>query len=197
MRNFIGGLFNDRKDAELAHKALLENGIEDSSINVLECRREDDAVVVKEKPSAQSVGLSALIGAVVLGGLGGLLGLLVGMGWIHIPSLEPLSGNTVPFEITWQYIATSVFTGLLFGGVTGAILGVATRLWLIGYRKVDTSKGIRKGDMMIAVETDDIRKETKAKLTMKEYGARKFEEFRDMWDTEIWSAPQDEVPQTH
>ena len=195
MRSFIGGLFNDRENAELARKALLENGIEDSSINLLECRREEEAVVVKEKPSAQSIGLAALIGAVVLGGLGGLLGLLVGMGWLHIPSLEPLPGNTLPFQITWQYIATSVFTGLLFGGVTGAILGVATRLWLIGYRKVDTSKGIKKGDMMVAVETYDIRKETKAKLTMKEYGARKFEEFRDMWDTEIWSTPQDEVQQ--
>ena len=195
MRSFIGGLFNDRENAELARKALLENGIEDSSINLLECRREEEAVVVKEKPSAQSIGLAALIGAVVLGGLGGLLGLLVGMGWLHIPSLEPLPGNTLPFQITWQYIATSIFTGLLFGGVTGAILGVATRLWLIGYRKVDTSKGIKKGDMMVAVETDDIRKETKAKLTMKEYGARKFEEFRDMWDTEIWSTPQDEVQQ--
>jgi hypothetical protein len=195
MRSFIGGLFNDRRDAELARKALLENGIEDSSINVLECRREDKAVVTKEKPSGRSVALGALIGAVLIGGLGGVLGLLLGLGVIHLPSLEPLPGNTLPFQITWQYIATSVFTGLLFGGVTGAILGVATRFWLIGYRKVDTSKGVKKGDLMVAVETDDIRKETKARRTMKEYGARKFEEFRDMWDTEIWSPPQDEVPQ--
>ena len=196
MRNFIGGLFKERKDAELARQALLENGIEDSSINVLECTREDKAVVAKEKPSAQSVGLGALVGAFVIGGLGGLLGLLVGLNVIHIPTLEPLPGATLPFEITWQYILTSVFTGLIFGVVTGAILGVAIRLWLIGYRKVDTSNGVKKGDLMVAVEADDIRKETRAKLTMKEYGARKFEEFRDMWDTEIWTIPQDEVPQT-
>lgn len=195
MKNFIGGLFKDRKDAELARQALVENGIEDSSIQVLECKREDKAVVIKEKPSIQSVGLSALVGAVVIGGLGGLLGLMVGLGWIHLPALEPTSGATLPFQITWEYIATSVFTGLIFGGVTGAILGVAVRFWLNGYRKVDTSQGVMKGDLMVAVEADDIRKETKAKLTMKEYGARKFEEFRDMWDTEIWSVPQDEVPQ--
>ena len=196
MRNFIGGLFKERKDAELARKALLENGIEGSTIQVLECTREDKAVIAKEKPSIQSVGLGALVGAILIGGLGGLLGLLVGLNVIHIPALEPLPGNTVPFEITWQYIMTSVFTGLLFGGVTGAILGVATRFWLVGYRKVDTSNGVKKGDVMVAVEAEDIRKETKAKLTMKEYGARKFEEFRDMWDTEVWSVPQDEVPQT-
>jgi hypothetical protein len=31
---------------------------------------------------------------------------------------------------------------------------------------------------------------------MKEYGAVKFEEFRDTWDTEIWSVYDEEVPQT-
>jgi hypothetical protein len=50
--------------------------------------------------------------------------------------------------------------------------------------------------MMIAVETNDIRKETKARLTMKEYGARKFEEFREKWDSEIWSVYKEEAPQT-
>lgn len=60
---------------------------------------------------------------------------------------------------------------------------------------MDTSNGVKKGDLMVAVEADDIRKETNAKLTMKEHGARKFEEFRDMWDTEIWSVSKDEVPQ--
>jgi hypothetical protein len=63
------------------------------------------------------------------------------------------------------------------------------------YRKVDTSQNVNKGDLMLTVETDDIRKETKAKITMREYGARKFEEFRDTWDTEIWSVARKDAPQ--
>lgn len=196
MKNFIGGLFKDRKDAELARQALLENGIEDSSINMLECTHENKAVVLKEHPSIQSIGVGALIGAILIGGLGALLGLLVGLGTLHIPGLEPSGGATVQFEITWEFIATSLITGIIFGGVTGIILGVATRLLMARYRKVDTSKGVDKGDLMIAVEAEDIRKETKAKLTMKEYGARKFEEFREKWDTEVWSVYQEEAPQT-
>jgi hypothetical protein len=196
MRNFIGGLFSNRKDAELAHKALLENGIEDASINVLECTHEQDAVVLNKQPSIQSIGIGALIGAILIGGLGALLGLLVGFGMIHIPSLEPSGGQTVPFEINGQFIMTSVLTGIIFGVVTGIILGAAARLLMVRYRKVDTSHGVNKGDLMVAVEANDIRKETKAKLTMKEYGARKFEEFRDMWDTEIWSPSKEEIPQT-
>lgn len=196
MKNFIGGLFKDRKDAELARQALLENGIEDSSINMLECTHENKAVVLKEQPSIQSIGIGALIGAVIIGGVGALLGLLVGLGTLRVPGLEPSGGATVPFEITPEFIASSLITGVIFGVVTGIILGVAVRLLLSRYRKVDTSKGINKGDLMIAVEADDIRKETKAKLTMKEYGARKFEEFREKWDSEIWSVYNEEAPQT-
>jgi|SRR5215208_4280477 len=196
MKNFIGGLFKDRKDAEMARKALLENGIESAFINMLECTHENKAVVLKEQPSIQSIGIAALMGAILIGGVGALLGLLVGLGILHIPGLEPLGGATVPFEITWEFTASSLMTGIIFGGVTGIILGVATRLLMARYRKVDTSKGVDKGDLMIAVETDDIRKETKAKLTMKEYGARKFEEFREKWDSDIWSVYQEEAPQT-
>lgn len=196
MKNFIGGLFSNRRDAELARKALLENGIEDTSIKILECTHEDQAVVLNKQPSIQSIGVGALLGAFLLGGLGALLGLLVGTGVIQVPSLEPAGGQTVPFEITSQFIVTSVITGIIFGMVTGAILGVATRLALVRYRKVDTSNGVKKGDLMVAVETNDIRKETKAKRTMREYGARKFEEFKDMWDTEIWSPSKADVPQT-
>jgi len=197
MKNFIGGLFKDRKDAELARNALRENGFENDSINMLECTHEKKAVVLKDgQPSIQSIGVGALIGAILLGILGAILGTLVGLGWIHIPSLEPSGGATVPFQITWEFIFSSVATGVIFGVITGAILGTATRLLLAKYRKVDTSKGISAGDFMLAVEANDIRKETKARLTMKEYGARRFEEFRDSWNTEIWSVSRDEIPQT-
>ena len=197
MKNFIGGLFKDRKDAELARKALQEKGFENNSINILECTHENKAVVLKHgQPSIQSIGIGVLIGAILLGIVGGVLGTLVGLGVIQIPGLEPLGGATVPFRITWEFIFSSVATGLIFGVVTGAILGAATRLLLAKYKKVDVSHGIQQGDFMLAVEAEDMRRETKAKLTMKEYGARKFEEFRDMWDTDIWSLSRDEVPQT-
>ncbi len=195
MKNFIGGLFNDRRNAELARKALLENGIDDASINVLERTRENKETRAKREPSIQSIGVGALIGAIVVGGLGALLGLLVGFGVVHLPGLEPEGGATLPFQITWQFIATSLFTGLLYGGVTGIILGAAGRMFLWRYKDHDPET-INKDKVMVAVEADDIRKETKAKMTMKEYGARKFEEFRDTWDTEIWSDSADNVPQT-
>lgn len=184
MKNFIAGLFKDPQGAVLARNALQENGFEDDSINLLE-RTENIAVVVKNPP-IQSIAIAAVIGAMAVGAIGALLGLLVGMGVIQLPALEPSGGATIPFERTSQFFATSVLTGLMFGGVTGIILGVATRFWMDKYRKVDAD---RKGNnFMLAVQTDDMRKETKAKLTMKEYGAVRFEEFREKWDTDVWSA---------
>lgn len=183
MKNFIAGLFKDSQGAVMARNALQENGFETDSINLLE-RTENIAVVVKNPP-IQSIAVAAVIGAVVVGAIGTALGLLVGMGVIHLPTFEPSGGQTIPFEYTSQFFATSVLTGLLFGGVTGIILGVATRFWMDKYRKVDADR--RGNNFMLAVETDDMRKETKAKLTMKEYGAVKFEEFREKWDTDVWS----------
>lgn len=194
MKNYIAGLFDDLKEAELAHKALVENGIDDTSINVLERTPEAKEAVSKREPSIQSIGIGALVGAVLIGGIGTILGLLVGFGVLHIPGLEPEGGATVPFQITWQFIATSVFTGLLFGAVTGIILGAAGRMFLWHYKRHDP-KTMNKDNVMLAVETDDIRKETKAKMTMKEYGANKFEEFRDTWDTGTWSPTEENAPQ--
>lgn len=178
----------------MARKALRENGFDESSINMLECTHEKKAVVVKN-PSIQSIGIGALIGALVVGGIGGILGLLVGLGIIQIPSLEPSGGATVPFQITGEFTFTSLVTGLIFGVVTGVILGVATRLALARYREVDTLQQANKGDLMLAVLTNDMRKEARARQTMKEYGAVKIDEFRETWDTEVWSVFDEEASQ--
>ncbi len=179
MKNFIGGLFKNREDADMARKALRENGFDGSALNLLECTHDRDAVVLRENPRIQSIAVAALLGALVLGGIGGALGLLVGLGIITLPGLEPQGGATLPFEITWQYTIASAITGLIFGGITGAILGVAVRLLMAKYRKVDTGQKADKGDLMLAVEANDSRRETEARSVMKEYGAVKFEEFRD------------------
>jgi len=195
MKNFIGGLFKNREDAETARKALREQGFEYSTVHMLECTHEKEAVVLKEKPTIQSIGISALIGAVILGGIGGVLGLLVGLGVIQLPSLDPSGGPAPPFEITWEYTLTSLATGLIFGVVTGAILGTATRLIMAQYKKIDTPQIANKGDLMVAVQTNDIRRETRARTTMKENGAVRFEEFREKWDTEVWSEFKEQASQ--
>lgn len=195
MKHFIGGLFKNQDSAALARKALRENGFDNTSINMLECSHENKAVVQKNKPSIQQIAIAAMVGGFIGAAIGGTLGLLVGLGILRVPGFYT-SVPTQPFQYSPEFMFTSLATGLIFGVVTGIILGVATRLLATKYRKVDTTRGIDQGDFMVAVEADDIRKETKARLTMKEYGAIKFEEFREKWDTDIWSVYKEEAPQT-
>lgn len=195
MKHFIGGLFKNQDSAVLARKALRENGFDNTSINMLECSHENKAVVQKNKPSIQQIGIAALAGGFIGAAIGGTLGLLVGLGILHVPGFYT-SVPTQPFQYSPEFMFTSLATGLIFGVVTGVILGVAARLLATKYRRIDTTRGIDQGDFMLAVEAEDIRKETKARLTMKEYGAIKFEEFREKWDTDVWSVYKDEAPQT-
>jgi len=195
MKTFIGGLFKNKENAEGARNALRDNGLDERSINMLQCTHDKKAVVLDKNPSIQSIGKGALTGALILGGIGAILGLLVGLNIIHIPSLDPSSAQALPFQITWQYIFTSVVTGIIFGGITGAILGAATRLAMPQYRKVDTAQEASKGDLLLAVEADDPSRVNKVKSTMREYGAVSFEEFKDQWDPEVWSVLNEETPQ--
>lgn len=193
MNNFIGGLFRNREDAEKAKRALRENGLDENSINMLQCTHEKEAVILDKNPSIKSIGRGALTGALVLGGLGGVLGLLVGLGIIQIPGLEPSGGQTLPFQITWQFVFASVAAGIFLGAWTGAILGAAVRLAMPHYRKEDTSQEANKGDLMLAVRVNDTDSESRARVIMKEHGAVRFEKFKERWDPEVWS-PFDEKP---
>ena len=193
MKSFVGGFFKNRGGAEAARTALLQNGFAESSINLLECTHEKEAVVLRENPSIQSIGVGALAGAMSGAVIGAILGMLVGFGVIQLPSPGPSGVETIPVPITGQFTVASVMTGLIFGVVTGVILGVATRLVMARYKKVDTLQRANKGDLMLAVHTNDIQKKAKARTTLKEHGAKRFEEFSESWDAEVWSEFREEL----
>ena len=197
MKNFIGGVFKSRQDAERAYGALREKGFEESSIQTLQCTHEPQAVVLDKNPSIKSIGRGALTGALILGGIGAVIGLLVGLGIIRIPGLEPSGGETLPFQITWQLILSAMITGLLFGVWTGGIIGAAVRLAMAPYRKVDTPQSANKGDLMVAVQANEGDRSARARALMKENGAVRFEEFSENWDPEIWSVFDEEASRVH
>jgi hypothetical protein len=195
MKNFIGGLFKNKGNAEMARRALRDKGLDDGSINLLQCNHDKEAVILEKNPSIKSIGKGALTGAMILGGVGAVLGLLVGLGVIRLPSLEPSASQALPFQITWQFIVAATLAGTLLGGLTGAILGAATRLAMPQYRKLDTFQQASKGDLLLAVQADSIARINTVKSTMQENGAVSLEEFKDHWDPEIWSVFNEETPQ--
>jgi hypothetical protein len=56
MKHFIGGLFRNREEAEEAQKALQETGMEETSIDMLQCTHEKEIVVLEQNPSIKSIG---------------------------------------------------------------------------------------------------------------------------------------------
>ena len=195
MKHFIGGIFRNREEAEEARKALQEMRVDATSIQLLQCTHEKKIVVLEQNPSIKSIGKGALTGALIPGGIGAALGLLVGIGVIHIPSLGPEGAQALPFQFTWQYMLTSVITGLLFGIWTGAIVGAAIRLAKAPYRKMDAPQAVDKGDLMLAVQTNDKNRESQTRSIMQEHGAVRFEEFEENWDPEVWSVLNEEAEQ--
>ena len=194
MKNFIGGLFKNRENAERAVNALYKKGLDEGSINMLHCTHAKEAVLLEKNPSIKSIGKGALTGALILGGVGTLIGLLVGFGVIRVPGLDPSASQVLPFQITWQFILAASLSGLLLGAWTGIILGAATRLAMPQYHKVDAQRPT-KGDLLLAVQANDSARVSQVKLTMKEYGAVGFEEFADKWDQEVWSELKGKTPQ--
>jgi hypothetical protein len=188
MKNFVGGLFKNKENAAKARNALREKGLDDGSIHMLQCNHEKEAVILEKTPSIKSIGKGALTGVMILGGVGAAIGLLVGLGVLRLPSLEPSASQALPFQITWQFIFSATLAGLLLGGLTGAILGAATRLAMPQYRKLDTFQQASKGDLLLAVQADSIARINTVKSTMQENGAVGLEEFKDTWDPGIWSA---------
>ncbi len=197
MKNFIGGLFKNRENAERARSALHEKGLDDGSMNMLQCTHDKEAVLLEKNPSIKSIGKSALAGALILGGIGAAIGFLLGIGVLHLPSLDPSASQALPFQITWQYILAATLAGMLLGGLTGIILGAAIRLAMPQYHKVDTIQQPSKGDLLLAVQANDTARLNQVRSTMKENGAISFEEFSDQWDPEIWSVFDEKTPQVH
>ena len=195
MKNFVGGLFRSREKAERARNALREKGLDDGSINMLQCTHDKEAVLLEKNPSIKSIGKGALTGVIILGGIGAAIGFLVGIGILHLPSLEPSASQALPFQITWQYILAASLSGMLLGGLTGAILGAATRLAMPQYHRVDSIQQPSQGDLLVAVQADDTSRMNQVKSTLKENGAVSFEEFSDRWDQEVWSVLDEKTPQ--
>jgi hypothetical protein len=195
MKNFIGGVFKNRENAEMARNALRKKGLDDNSINMLQCMHDKEAVMLDKNPSIKSIGKGALTGVMILGGIGAVLGFLVGIGVLHLPSLDPSSSQALPFQITWQYILATTVSGMLLGALTGAILGAAVRLAMPQYHEVDSTQRPSKGDLLLAVQASDTARANQVRSTMQENGAVGFEEFSDKWDPEIWSVFDEKTSQ--
>jgi hypothetical protein len=179
MKNSIGGLFKKRKQAEQAYKALQEAGFKDEEITIW-VHKKKVPLNYEHRVSAREIAISAAIGAVVGGIIAALIGFLIGLGELQIPGLSPdFTGGPYLEMMAWALF-------IVQGAITGAILGVAIRLFTSRENAKITSTGIKRGGVLVVVNADDTQKEI-AERVMKENGALDVENLTEKWDSNVWA----------
>jgi len=178
MKNSIGGLFKMRKQADRAYEALQKAGFKREGISVW-VHKKRIPLNYEHRVSAQELGISAAIGAAILGTIAAFTGWLIARGAIVIPGFNPDLTRGPYLEL----IAFALF--LVQGAITGAILGVAIRLLTSRENAKITPTGIKRGGVLVVVNAEGDQKET-ARQVMKEAGALDSEDLTEKWDSNVW-----------
>ncbi len=179
MKNSIGGLFKKRKQAERAYKALQEAGFQGEEIAIW-VHKKKVPLNYEHRVSAREIGISAAIGAVAGGIITAIIGLLIGLGELQIPGLSPDFTRGPYLEMMALALV------IVQGGITGAILGAAIRLFTSRENAKITPTGIKRGGVLLVVKADDTRKEI-AERVLKESGALDVENLTEKWDPNVWA----------
>jgi len=132
-------------DAGQAVADLVAAGIADADISLIES--EDDARLPPDvaKDSAQP---PAVTGATLGGGIGGGLGVLVGVGAISFPFLDPIA------DLGWL---APTLIGAVIGVVIGAGIGVVTKMGVVSRQAHSFAAGLQRGEHLVMVRVDESR----------------------------------------
>lgn len=177
MKNYIGGLFQTRKQTYEALHTLQAAGLADDGIKILS-RKRSGFYPFREGVSIRSVAIMALIGGVIGAGIAAFLGFLIGQEVINIPAFMPISDPFFALNAFGLFLAQ--------GAVTGAILGVAARLAMAREKPVFTDSGITHGGVILAVNIEEPQGD-QARAVMKEAGALDLVNLTEKWNEHVWS----------
>ena len=122
MNNFIGGLFETQENANRAYQALQNSGFSRPEISMF-TPKPRNRTVRSTNVRIQDIAKNAFIGGLILGAICAFIGFLVGTGRIVLPYLEPGFA-----DLNSAFLAASIMAGAVGGGLTGIILGVASKL---------------------------------------------------------------------
>lgn len=179
MKNSFGGLFKTKKQAERAYQSLQEAGFKNEEITIW-VHKKKVPLNYEHRVSAREIGISAAIGAVVVGIIAVIIGLLISFSVLQIPGFRPDFARG-PYE---EMVAFALF--VVQGAITGAILGAAIRLLTSRENAKITPTGIKRGGVLVVVNAADTQKEIVERI-MKESDALDVENLTEKWDSNVWT----------
>ena len=167
----VAGLFDNRTQAEDAIHALHQIHISDEAISLTMRDREELRQLRENTGSKAGEGASA--GAATGTVLGGLAGFLVGAGLLAIPGLGPILaiGPLSAAIGTGAAVAGATAVGAGAGAATGGLIGALVG-WGIPEEEAQIyTEGVRRGGILVVVDTDSESQRDKVRGIFKEYGA--------------------------
>lgn len=189
MKNHIGGLFRTQENANRAYEALEQSGFAPEDIHML-IHRPRNRTLRATEVRIQDVAKNAFIGALILGTIGGFIGYLVGTGTFSLPYLEPGSAPRDPL-----FVFMSVVWGVVAGGLTGIILGAASRLLRSREKAEVMTAEIDKNGVVVAVHAHEQESEARARRVMEQHQVLEVGRVHEKWDPEVWvSSNENEQP---
>ena len=188
MKKLIGGLFETQENANLAYEALEKSGFSGDEISMF-VHRPKSRTERSTQVSVQEIAKYAILGGVIGGAIGGFLGFLVGVGILPLPYLEP---GSAPRDSL--FIFMSVAWGVIAGGLTGLILGAASRLLRSREKAEVMTRQIDKQGVLITIDADTSQDETRARRVMEEYKAVEIGRPSEKWDLDAWMSPNEKMP---
>jgi hypothetical protein len=188
MKNLIGGLFETQENANRAYQALQDSGFPSNEISMF-VQKPRNRTIRATNVKIQDIARNAFLGGLILGIIGAFIGFLVGNGGIALPYLEPgrLDNNSA-------FLATSIIAGAVGGGLTGIILGVASKLLRSQEKAEVVTRKIKQGGVLVTVSANDSQSEGRAKRVMEENQAMEVGNPAEKWDLNAWISPNENSP---
>jgi hypothetical protein len=188
MKNLIGGLFETQENANRAYQSLQDSGFSSNDISMF-VQKPRNRTIRATNVKIQDIARNAFIGGLILGVIGGFIGFLVGSGKILLPGLEP---GLV--DINSAFLAVSIMAGLVGGGLTGIILGVASRLLRSREKAEVMTRKIKQEGVLVTVSVGDSQSEARARRVMEENKAIEVGNPSEKWDLNAWISPNENSP---
>ena len=188
MKNLIGGLFETQENGNLAYQALEKSGFASEEIHMF-VHKPRRKTARSTDVRIQDVAKNAFFGGLIGGLIGAFVGFLVGSGILPLPYLEPglVERNAL-------FVTMSILWGLVAGGLTGVILGVASRLLRSREKAEVMTRQIEKSGVLVTVSLDGTQREANARRVMEEHGALEVGNPSEKWDLEAWASPNEMSP---
>jgi len=172
MAKTVIGLFDRMDEGHQVVQELIDHGFERDDISLVSGQ---EGEYVTERGDERTSG--AAVGAGAGAAIGGISGLLVGLGALAIPGIGPV--------IAAGPLVTAL-AGAGLGATAGGIIGALTDLGVPEEEAHAYAEGVRRGGVLIAVDTDDQRADRAAEI-MERAGAIDVDERATHWRQSGWT----------